>query len=257
MKWLRASCRLKLVSLLTLFTLLVLLLGLLLTIPWPRARARWRSFVFRNWARSLLPVIGVEVQTEGSPPQAPFFLVSNHLSYLDILVLASTVGATFIAKAEIAHWPLVGILCRSMNTIFIDRETRRDIPRVMRDIERQLKLGEGVILFAEGTSSPGATVLPFRPSLLEPAVRAALPVSFAALSYHTREDEAPAHLAVCWWGGMEFPGHLWNFLKLSRISARLVFGEERLRDASRKHLAERLRERVLGCFEPVVDQEEL
>ena len=97
---------------------------------------------------------------EGRPPEPPFFLVTNHLSYVDIPVIGSQVGAIFIAKSEISSWPAVGFMCRSINTIFIDRTLRRDLSRVMREIDREMEHGMGVVLFGEGTSSKGATVLP-------------------------------------------------------------------------------------------------
>lgn len=255
MKWLRAGLRLIVVTLLTLLGALILLIGWLLTAPFGRARARLQDSVFRLWSRLLLPVAGVRVSTAGEPPTPPFFLVSNHLSYLDVVVLGSRTGCVFVAKSEIAGWPVIGFLCRLVSTIFVDRTIRRDLPRVIDQIDRQLTLGRGVVLFGEGTSSMGATVLPFRPALLEPAVRSEMPVSVAALSYHTPEDEAPAHLAVCWWGGMTFPKHLLRFLTLRRTDAKLVFGQRRFHDADRKRLADSLRAAVLERFEPVVDEE--
>lgn len=256
MKWLRAGGRLGLVALATGFHLAILLGGLLLMLPLPRARARWRSVIFYRWCRSLLPVLGVAVTVRGEPPRRPFLLVCNHLSYLDVLVLGSQAGAVFVAKSEIAGWPIIGFLCHSVNTIFIDRSLRRDLPRVMREIDREMELGNGVVLFAEGTSSKGATVLPFRPSLLESAARARLPVAFAALSYHTHQADAPAHLAVCWWGGMPFSPHLLNFATLRRVDATVVFGERPIQGSDRKRLAEELHAAVLERFDPVVGEED-
>jgi len=256
MKWLRAGIRLFLASLLTLTALVVLFVGQLLVLPLPRARAQWRSVVMLYWAQAILPVLGVDLTVVGEPPSKPFLLVSNHLSYLDIPVIGSQVGVVFVAKSELASWPVVGFLCRAANTIFVDRNVRRDLQRVMQGIDRELELGQGVLLFAEGTSSKGATVLPFRPSLLEPAVRSELPVSYATLSYHTPEDEQPAHLAVCWWGGMDFSPHALNLATLRQVKAKLVFGDKQLHDTDRKRLAEHLRTEVLNRFEPVVDEEE-
>jgi 1-acyl-sn-glycerol-3-phosphate acyltransferase len=256
MKWLRAGSRLILVGALTLFHLTVLLVGLLLTLPSGRLRVRWQSAVFRAWSRSLLPALGVDVTTIGRPPGQPFLLVCNHLSYLDIPLLGSRVGGVFIAKSEIAGWPVIGLLCRAVNTIFIDRSLRRDIPRVMRAIDRELALGRGVVLFAEGTSSRGATVLPFRTSLLELAVRSQHPVSCAALSYNTSENDEPADQSVCWWGDMEFTGHALHFLTLRRVAARLAFGDDHVPGTDRKHLADVLRRKVLELFEPVVEETE-
>lgn len=256
MKPLRAGVRLILVTLLTVAHVLVLLVGSLVTIPFARLRARWRMFVFRSWSRCVLPVLGVRVEVDGTPPEPPFLLVSNHLSYLDIPVLGLYIGAIFVAKAEISSWPGIGFMCRSINTIFIDRTKRRDLQRVMRQIDLEMEQGMGVVLFPEGTSSKGATVLPFRPSLLESAARSDTPVSYATLSYHTDEGEPPAHLAVCWWGGMAFSPHALQLAQLRRIHAKVVFGSERIHDHDRKELGHRLREAMLERFDPVVEEEE-
>lgn len=255
MKRLRAGIRLILVTLLTSIHVATLLLGSLLIFPLPQLRARWRMFIFRSWSLCLLPVLGVRVEVEGEPPEPPFLLVTNHLSYVDVPVIGSQVGGIFVAKSEISSWPGVGFMCRSINTIFIDRNLRRDLPRVMRQIDREMEHGMGVVLFAEGTSSKGATVLPFRPSLLESAARSDTPVSFGTLSYHTPEGEPPAHLAVCWWGGMDFSPHALRLAQLRRVHAKLVFGDEPIHDVDRKELARKLRTAMLERFEPVVDEE--
>jgi len=257
MKRLRATLKILLVSLWTVGVEVTLHVGLLFTLPSPRLAARWRSFILKIWSRGLLIICGVRCHTAGDPPETPFFLVSNHLSYVDIAVLGSVVGGIFVAKAEISDWPAVGFLCRSVETIFIDREMRREIPQVMREIERQLGHGQSVILFAEGTSSSGASVMPFRPALLEPAARAGLPVSYAAVSYRTTEGEPPAHLSVCWWGGMPFVPHAFELFKLRRIDATVVFGDRQFRGGDRKILASELHAAVQDSFQPVVDEEDL
>ncbi len=256
MKRLRATLKIILVSLWTLAIEVTLHVGLLFTMPSPRLAARWMSFILKGWSRGLLLICGVRCHTVGDPPEAPFLLVSNHLSYVDIAVLGSIVGGVFVAKAEISDWPAVGFLCRSVETIFIDREIRREIPGVMQEIERQLGHGRGVILFAEGTSSSGASILPFRPALLEPAARSGQPVSYAAVSYQTPEGEPPAHLSVCWWGGMPFAPHALEFFKLRRIDATVVFGDRQFQSGDRKILANELRSAVLASFQPVVNEED-
>jgi 1-acyl-sn-glycerol-3-phosphate acyltransferase len=254
MSWIQVGVRVVLIVLLTSTFSILLLTGTLLTAPWPRTRVRWRGSVFKTWSRLLLAVLGVEVETVGEPPDLPFFMVSNHLSYLDIPVLASRVGVVFISKSEIARWPLVGLVCKIANTIFIDREARRDIPRVMQLIHRELNLGAGIILFPEGTSSKGSSVLPFRTSLLEVAARSAMPVSIAALSYDLPEGGTSAHQVVCWWGGMPFEAHLLKLLAVRRIHAKVVFSDQQLHDTDRKQLALRLHRALLENFEPTAPE---
>jgi 1-acyl-sn-glycerol-3-phosphate acyltransferase len=143
----------------------------------------------------------------------------------------------FVAKAEVLRWPLLGPLCRGFGTIFIDRSDRRDIPRVLVEIERALGRGEAVILFPEGTSSSGETVLPFRSPLLALPARLGFPVHAAALRYEPPD--------ACWWGETKLAPHLVSLFRLLRIEATVDFAPEPVVESDRKRLAGRLREAVV------------
>jgi len=123
---------------------------------WPTGRARWINLIFRNWSRLFLALLRVRVHQQGAPPRAPFFLVSNHLSYMDIPLLASRADAAFIAKAEISGWPIFGPICRLAGTVFVDRTLKRDIPRVLRKIDKRLAHRQGVVLFWWGDMALGS-----------------------------------------------------------------------------------------------------
>lgn len=231
--------------------------GLPLVLWHRRLALSWRYRIFGTWSRCMLRLLRVRVRVRGTPPAPPFLLVSNHLSYLDVPLLASRLDTIFVSKSEVADWPVLGFMVRCMGTLFIERERVRDIPRVVARLERAFADGQGVILFPEGTSSPGAAVGAFRPALLAAAARAGRPVWYASLRYDTPPDQPPAHLAVCWWGGMGFLGHLLGLVRLSSLDAELVFGEEPVADSDRKRLARRLQERVAGQFVPVVAEGEV
>jgi 1-acyl-sn-glycerol-3-phosphate acyltransferase len=145
---------------------------------------------------------------------------------------------------------VVGLLARSVGTIFIDRTNRKDVDRVIPLITEAMDGGRGVVLFAEGTSSAGAAVLPFRSSLLEAAVRAGFPVHCAALGYRVRHADRPAQLSVCWWGDMTFTGHLIELMQLREIRAQLTFGDKTFHTCDRKTLARQLWEAVNSLFVP-------
>ena len=253
---LRRHMRIALLSLVTgaFFAILWAVFALLL--PAPRLRRHARNAIFRVWARVCLRVIGGRVRVEGPPPQAPFLLVCNHLGYVDIPVLAACTDAWFVAKMEMRSWPLVGILCRSVGTIFIDRKTGRDVLRVNRLIEDVLRLGYGVVVFPEGTSTQGFEVRRFRTSLLDHPARDGMPVHAAALTYRTPPGEPPAHLSVCWWGDAPLFSHAQRLFELRRFDVVVRFSPHALGDSDRKELAARLHREVERIFEPVVAPDE-
>ncbi len=144
-----------------------------------------------------------------------------------------------------------------MNTIFIDRRAKRELPRVIAEIEGMLGAGQGVVIFPEGTSSAGHEVLPFRSSLLDLPARMGYPVHHATIGYRVPAGETPVHLAVTWWGEMPLGLHLREFLRLPWIEAPLRFGAAAVAEADRKLLAERLRREILDRFEPMVAAEEI
>jgi 1-acyl-sn-glycerol-3-phosphate acyltransferase len=227
-------------------------LGTLAVLPFADARRRVRQTVFRRWARAVLRILRVRVSVQGTPPSGAFFLVSNHLSYLDIAVFARLLDARFVAKREVRGWPGVGLLARTMGTIFIDRSVRRDAVRALDAVAEAIDGGEGVVVFAEATSTAGQLVLPFRPALLEWAARTGHPVHCASIEYRTPAGSPPAHLAVCWWGDMPFGAHLAELARLPLVEATVRFGDETIAEPDRKRLAGRLHEAVTAQFIPVV-----
>lgn len=248
---LRAAARLSALCAMTAAVSAVWVGGAALLCVSKRAHARWRVRVFRSWARTAAAILGVRLGVSGAPPRPPFLLVVNHLGYADVVALAASCECVFVAKKEVGAWPVVGRLCRRVGTIFIDRRSRRDIPRALSLVESALDQGLGVVLFAEGTSTRGAGVLPFKSPLLEAAARRGLPVHYASLSYRTPPGEARAETAVCWWGDMTFPRHFFELLKLKSFRADLSFGEEAIREGDRKALAGRLWMAVCARFVPV------
>jgi 1-acyl-sn-glycerol-3-phosphate acyltransferase len=146
-------------------------------------------------------------------------------------------------------------MARGIGTIFIEREKIHAIPQVVGRINEALAEGAGVALFPEGTSGAGDKVLPFYPSLLEPAARANYPVSFASIGYSTSPGEPPAYLAVSWWREVSFGAHLIDLLKLSRFDAFITFGSHAIRADDRKTLAKGLWSAINDQFTPMVDSE--
>ena len=251
MRWLRRVTRAVLAGALTAVCYPAWLVGALLLAGSPARRNAWRRWIFRAWSRGVLRVLGVRRSVSGTPPEGAFLLVSNHLSYLDVPLLASELGAVFVSKSEVADWPVAGRLSRSIGTIFVERGRKRQIPRVNASIAGALGEGRGVVVFPEGTSSKGEAVARFRTSLLAPAAEGGWRVHTATVHYATRDPDPPASLAVCWWGDMGFLAHLRELLGLRLVEARVTFGAEPVRERDRKLLAEKLWQAIQAGFIPV------
>ena len=225
----------------------------------PGVRHAFGSRVTRWWSRGLLRCLGVHLKVEGPRPPRGSLIVSNHLGYLDILVLSVATPTTFVAKRELGQWPFLGPCMRMVGTLLIDRESLRDTSRMVRAMQEVLGRKRSVTLFAEGTSWSGGRLLPFKRPLFAAPAELDIPVVPAALHYATPgagpgaagEDGGSPHLEVCWWGDMPFFAHFRRLLRLPRIEARVRFGEpvRGLRD--RKELASRMEREVAALFEPI------
>lgn len=250
MRHLRAGLRIAAILLVTsvLYTIWSLGKWLISDIP---ARLSWRDRLVEFWGRRVVLIIGLSIEQTGTAPDPPFCLVCNHLSYVDILIMLARTNGTLIAKADVRDWPLIGYLAREIGTIFLDRESSRDLVRVGRLIEECIDRDEGVTFFPEGTSTRGINVGRFKSSLFDYPAGIQLPVHHATISYSTKETDAPASEIVCWWGGMTLGNHLYNLLTIQGFTAQLHFGEHPISNSDRKQLAALLHERVSSSFTPV------
>lgn len=212
----------------------------------------FRQLIFKTWSRIFARVANMRFEIIGTPPKPPFFLVCNHLSYVDIPALRCVTEGVFVAKGEIESWPLAGRMVRDMGNVFIDRQNHRDIPRAGEEIIAHLNDGEGVMVFPEGTSTKGEEVLPFNSSFLEFAARTDLPVSYCSISYKTPAGEMKASDAVCWWDDTTFIDHMIRLFGVSGFTAVINFGSEPVAAPNRKVLAKELHKRVAEKFIPVI-----
>jgi 1-acyl-sn-glycerol-3-phosphate acyltransferase len=204
-----------------------------------QARAAW----LRRWSRFACRVIGIRVTTRGSMPRSGL-LVCNHLSYLDVIVLSSIQPCVFVAKHDVAVWPLFGWLARAAGTIFVDRERRLASADVVDLVRDAVTGGSLVVLFPEGTSSDGSTVLPFKSALLESAVELRCPVAAAAIEYAL--DDGSVADEVCYWRDMTLVPHLLNLFFKREIRSTCSFSLPRVRIGNRKEIAHELREEIVS-----------
>ena len=203
------------------------------------ASARWLQRTGRHVGR----IFQLQVQATGTMPTRGL-LVSNHVSYVDIIALLSLAPAMFVAKREVKSWPVLGLMAQLGGTLFIDRQRRMHVGEINDDIQTALDDGALVIVFPEGTSSDGQSVLPFKSSLLEPATQQKHPLTIGRVHY-TLPDGGP-DAAVAYWGDHSFFPHLLNLLSQDRVRATVRFAPVTNHSSDRKELAQQLHAAVLG-----------
>jgi len=204
----------------------------------PMARATW----LQESSRRVLRIFGTETSVVGTIPSSGL-LVCNHLGYLDILVLAALTPTRFVAKSEVRSWPVFGWFARLAGTIFVERNKRSQAARAAEEIGAALREGSLVVLFPEGTSSGGETVLPFKSSLLEPAVRNLQALTAGLIDYDLADGDVSDE--VCYWKDMTLVPHLINLLSKRAVYAFVHFTEARQETTNRKALARQLHAQVL------------
>ena len=252
MRHIRAVIRIFLIVFATGFLCFFWLLGNLLSMRSPKLREFVRYHIVHTWAIALTTIMGMKKQVTGNAPRPPFCLVSNHLSYVDILLFLSLVRGVFVTRADIRQWPILGYLAYLSGSLFIDRSSAKDVVRVNSLIEGVLSKNQGVIFFPEGTSTRGKVVGPFRSSLLEYPAQTETPVHFATIRYETIPGSPPASETICWWGDMTFSDHLYTLLTIPRYRALIHFGETPVCSRDRKQLTTKLREKIMENFVPVI-----
>jgi 1-acyl-sn-glycerol-3-phosphate acyltransferase len=209
------------------------------------------GFICCNYYRFLCKIMRIRVHVKGTQVRdRPVLFVSNHVSWTDILVIGSLFPVAFVAKSEVRKWPLVGITAQMQRTVFVDRSRRQQTGGAVAEIARRLATGTSVVLFAEGTSSDGNRVLPFRSALVG-TVRDASPrnggitIQPMAICY-TGLQGLPMgrqHMPVAaWYGDLEFMPHIKTLVQRGAIDAIVSFGEPITADGreDRKTLATRL-----------------
>ncbi len=210
-----------------------------------------RRALLRVWGHFVLWIMNVRVEVTGTPPKPPYFLVCNHLSYVDTFVLCHQLGPVFIAMAEMSTWPLMGRMMRTSQQLFIDRNASRDVARALASIHQVLDEDDGIIVFAEARCSRGITVLPFKPALIEAAAMRHTPVHYATLSYRTPPGTPAAGDAVVWWRWESFGPHANRLLRLPGFTATVHFGDQLVPASNRKVMARQLHEAVMQKFVPI------
>jgi lyso-ornithine lipid O-acyltransferase len=189
--------------------------------------------------RLVCRILALRVNIEGPRPHGSVLLVSNHASWIDIPVLSAVLPVSFVAKTEVARWPLFGTLARLQRSVFIDRHRRHQTGKSRDALAGRLGTGEAIVLFPEGTSHNGKQVLAFKSSYFGAAENCNVPVVPVILAYrrvHGLPVTGRQRPFLAWYGDMDLLPHLWDFLKLGPVDVTIRFLEP-LAPSNRKVLA--------------------
>jgi len=227
---------------------------LLISIQWLLEKLNlpgW-GFISSNYYRVLCLLLRIRVHVSGARANSRALLfVSNHVSWVDILAIGSIAPVAFVAKREVESWPLVGITAKMQRTVFVDRARRHQTGDSVTEIIKRLESGTSVVLFAEGTSSDGNRVLPFRSALLGAVEEAAgggngsiliQPMSIGYTGQHGIPMGRQHRPLVAWYGDLDFIPHIKAFIEQGAVDALVAYGEPVAaeRDTDRKAVTKRL-----------------
>ncbi|MGA8690715.1 MAG: lysophospholipid acyltransferase family protein [Methyloceanibacter sp.] len=215
------------------FALTFPLMPLQLLLLWTGSR---HARTFPHWYhRQVCKLVGIRLHIDGSVArERGVLLISNHVSWLDIMVLSAVAPVSFVAKQEVASWPFVSWLAKLQRSVFVDRTRRTEVTDKANEILERLEAGDHIVLFAEGTSSDGNGVVPFKTPLFAAAkptqARAAggdICAQTLALTYTKLHGIALCRRGrpvVAWYGDMNLASHAWRLLGLGPLDAFIRIG---------------------------------
>jgi 1-acyl-sn-glycerol-3-phosphate acyltransferase len=216
--WLRiwTSCHLMMKIICGVFTLIFI---------FPFLNRRQKDRKIQQWSQDILNIFNIELIIEKAVllENTPYLIASNHISWLDIHVLHAFKPIRFVAKSEVEKWPLFGWMAQQVGTVFIRRDSARHAKQVVGQMAEVLKT-ESICIFPEGTSTAGASILPFKPNLFESAILAQVPVYPMAIQYLSKmtgeRSESPAFI-----GDMGLLESISNIIKNRTLVAKITFLE--------------------------------
>lgn len=233
---------------------------------------RWKiiSRLNRNYTLLLRQILNIRITIIGDEDQLErggYVIIANHMSYVDGIVLGSVFPIVFVSKKEVRNWPIVGQWNRLCGTIFIDRQHKSRVAKMVAEMADRLKHGANMLLFPEGTSTNGEQMLPFQSVPLAAPLRCRSVIAPVTLAYRAIDDQpvTPSNRdLIYWYGDMDFISHFWRLLALRSVDV-LVTIQPKIEcfrypdnSAGRKKLAKDCYERVLGRleFEPEIADDE-
>lgn len=200
------------------------------------------------WSAKMLRMLGLQLQVTGTFKPGAKLIVANHVSWLDIMAIhAVCPEARFVSKADVQTWPLVNRLVDSAQTLYIQRENRRDALRVVHQMADALTAGDTVAVFPEGTTGPGPELLPFHANLLQAAIASATPVQPVVLRFADRQGRFSA--AAQYLGDTTLAQSLWRLARGQGLVVHVtVLAPQGSEHADRRALSERLRSQMADAL---------
>jgi len=220
-------------------------------------RRRYAAKNLARYCRWYMVAFNLKVEVRGFEKLADdprhFMIIANHMSYLDVMVIASRLPSLFVTSVEIENTPLLGTVCRAGGSYFVERRNRTKLAQELDSLGQVLKDGVNLVIFPEGTSSDGEGVLPFKKSLFASAVRAStpvLPLCLRYLSANGKPLDPVTRDALCYYGEMTFFAHFFRFLKLrsARIELLVLDPLDVSSESCRKELADLAHARISQAF---------
>ncbi|PUE09337.1 1-acyl-sn-glycerol-3-phosphate acyltransferase [Limnohabitans sp. T6-5] len=215
-------------------------------VRFPQLNPEQREIHVQAWALQFLALWGIHLKVLGQPVlNGPALIVANHISWLDISVIHAARHCRFVSKSDIRDWPLVGILATGAGTLYIERTSRKDALRMVKDMAEAMKDGDVVAVFPEGTTSDGRELLPFHANLIQSAIQADAPVQPMSLKFMDAQTGEPS-FAPCYIGDDTLIGSMWRTLTAPPIIAVVHFGEpQTTHGRDRRAWAHDLREDII------------
>lgn len=213
-----------------------------------RKGIRWNGKITRLWGAGVARILNIQIERNGKNPEAFLhgLIVSNHQSYLDILVNSAVFPVRFLPKVEIRYWPVLGWFIALNRPVWVNRKSPLASAKVAEEIEKSVCDGLPILVFPEGTNSDGSGLLPFKSTAFEAVARTGQPVCPVLLKYAPSDDGFP----LCWCGDMPFLHHVRHVLGLQKIRVKMDLLEPvyPLPGEHRKDLSNRVRQIMLDHY---------
>lgn len=207
-------------------------------------------------SRLLIRLLKINIEFDGVEnlkPGRAYFIVANHLSYIDVIVMSSQISTLFVTSVEIQTSGLLGTICEAAGCLFVERRNRSKLPGELAQIRNVLQHGLNVVVFPEATSSDGQAILPFKSALFGSAIQTSSPVLPMCLNYSKANGKSltpQLRDSICYYGDMTFFDHFRRFMALRSIDVRLTIlpALEVTPETDRKGLSDQIFQNISSRF---------